>query len=63
MTVKAQIDESEMKARFLLADIISLLGNVPDDALPDVTTHLERTLESVRAALEAKKRETIVRVR
>lgn len=61
MTVKTEIHEADMKARFLLADIQAALDRIPDSELPAVNACLERALESARAAMETKKREGTAR--
>lgn len=52
------IEEADMKARFLTADIYQALDKVPDDAIPDVKNHLEQALKTAKNAMETKKLET-----
>jgi len=58
-----QMEEADMKARFLIADIRAALDRVPDEALPEVNLHLEQALKTARDAMETKKREATARVK
>ena len=58
-----QIEEADMKARFLVADIQAALDRVPDEALPEVNLHLEEALKAARNAMETKRQETTKRVK
>ena len=62
-TCEQVVQEADMKARFLLSDITTLLDKVPDEALPDVNEHLKRALDSARDAMETKKRESEKRLK
>lgn len=58
------VEEADIKARFLIADITSAIGKVPDEALPEVNLHLEQALQAARTAMETtKKKETEKRTR
>lgn len=52
------VEEADMKARFLVADITAALDRIPDEAVPAVNLHLEQALRTARNAMETKKRET-----
>jgi Sec-independent protein translocase protein TatA len=56
-------EEADRKARFLIVDIRAALDLVPDEALPEVASHLEQALQAARNAMETKKREATTRGR
>jgi hypothetical protein len=58
---KMTAEEADTKARLLIADICTALDRVPDEALPEVNSHLERALEAAQNAMEMKKLETKMR--
>lgn len=62
-TQRREVEESEMRARFLIADITSLLGRAPEAVLTEMNGHLERALQSVRSTIETKYREAMEKLR
>lgn len=56
-----EIEESEIKARGLMADIIPLLGKLKDEALDEVSVYLENALKSARKSLETAKTERLLK--
>ena len=56
-----EVEEAEAKARSLIADIVPLLGSIPEDCLPEVSSHLQKALEAAKTSVS--KSETKVRER
>lgn len=47
---KREVEEDEAKARSLIADIVPMLNELPADALPEVSRHLEKALDAAKSA-------------
>jgi hypothetical protein len=47
---RREVEEDEAKARSLIADIVPMLSNLPVDALPEVSKHLEKALDAAKSA-------------
>lgn len=45
-----EVEEEEAKARSLIADIVPLLHELPKDAIPEVSRHLEEALKEAKKA-------------
>jgi hypothetical protein len=57
---KFKIDAAEVRARELIADIVPMLGKLPDDAVKDVFAHLDAALAVAKDSL---KKETEKRIK
>lgn len=52
---KRDIEAAEARARGLIADIIPLLGTLPESELPAVVAHLEAALQTAKAKAETER--------
>ena len=56
--VRRQIEEEEGKARTALVDLLTLIGQVPEERISEVAKHLDKALDEAKKAVEDVKRGT-----